>query len=281
MAQKRTVTKDALIVAIPSRGAMCMETFLTVECNMVDAPPRFIATALRLGIIEARNLLVKIVKNAHKHAPIAAENFWALWLDDDCWFPAGTVTKMLAIMSKHKEIDMLVGHYGPRQAGCMPHLHRLPGKRERKTAHGKIVELEKGGLHIALHRIELLDRLPSAPFSPLPPDHIGEDFAFCKRIRDAGGRIFTPLDLPIGHVDHRDGLVYFPGCAPAQLVDMNTFVFTEKPALAIEERSYGAQLDRWFSVLDPKRTAFDIGRPFGASETDRFNDPYRTSKRWG
>jgi hypothetical protein len=39
---------------------------------------------------------------------------------------------------------------------------------------------------------------------------MAEDFSFCHRVRQIGGRIVTERSIITGHVEVSDGLIYFP-----------------------------------------------------------------------
>jgi hypothetical protein len=39
---------------------------------------------------------------------------------------------------------------------------------------------------------------------------MAEDFSFCHRVRQIGGRIVTERSIIAGHVEVADGLIYFP-----------------------------------------------------------------------
>ena len=277
--QIKTVTmpkrdEDMLIVAMPTRGTVSVETHLALSANM-DGLARCNLSVPRKPVVEARNELAAWIRKVAKERPwgwVPRETY-VLWVDDDAWWAPTCVKTALSALRDLPAIDLLAGWFGGRNEYCHAFAYRRVGDGEsyprpgKDCSPGEIVEVARIGFHFVLHRASLLERVGDDPFT-IPEGsgaNISEDFAFCDRVRAAGGRIGVATAIPIAHVDPKDGAAYFVGM-PATEIRGNAVVRTtaEHRTLAgdvklPDSRTYGlTEMERITAegeAKDPKRAA--------------------------
>lgn len=101
-----------------------------------------------------------------------------------------------------------------------------------------LVEIEVCSFHFVMHRLDVLERVGANPFET--DGSCGEDVAFCRRVREKGGRIYCAPGLLVAHVDPNDGVAYLPGEPPCR-VEGNVLKrsgFTHVAPKVGEEREY-------------------------------------------
>lgn len=197
-------------------------------------------TAARLDVDQARNRLWQMAKEQiHDQRVHPLGGWYVLWIDDDAFWQPGTIATMVDTLQQHKEIDLLAGWFGPRIENAAPAIRHEDGswpKPGDDFQYGEVVEVHRTGFHFVLHRGDLVDRMPDEPFSLIRHDG-GEDYAFCRNLRDIGGRIFTHTGVHVAHV-HDDGTAYLP-FQPAYMVINGQLAPVEQPQV----RSYGMAVD--------------------------------------
>ncbi len=238
IAPRRSIQGPAIMCLMPTRGAIAVETVQSL--SRTDRLTIVLQTVARKPVDIARNELANLARTAAKSAPFTPSGGWfILWIDDDSWWRAGTLTQAIQSLYDHPEIDLLAGWFSPRAANSCPAVRRIDGSWPRPGVNcqpGDIVEVERIGFHFALHRASLLDDLPSDPFVLDTVDE-AEDFAFCRRARAAGKRIWVHTGLPVAHVAD-DGSAYLPG-EPAFRILGAELLKGDQP----ESRSYGVNVD--------------------------------------
>jgi hypothetical protein len=211
-----------LIVCMPTRGTVSIETMLCINEHLRDVPHELFTT-YRLPVVTARNLLAKRAREAN---PVAFEPRYLLWLDDDIWFTRQHVDTLVTILEENAGVDMATGlcsnrcAYGDSNALTPEDYRRSVAPIALQP--GQLAPVGYCGFGFVLMRRALLDRVGDQPFDRLTikwfwenplrdiPGRMAEDFSFCRRVAQCGGKIVTEKSLVVGHVDVEDGLIYFP-----------------------------------------------------------------------
>lgn len=245
LAAKERRHEPFVFVAMPTRGAISIETHMALTSNV--GVPHGLFNVARKSVVEARNELALSVLEAVKAdaAPFTPSEYFVLWIDDDAWFPAGTVRAFVDWLTRHPEADMLCGFFCDRRPHAPP--TAFVGSEiiapYLEARQGEIQEITACGFHFVVHRASLLERVGPNPFDVVAGARVTEDIAFCDSARAAGARIFCATDAVVYHVDVETGLAYRPG-SQAFRIRNNTAVPLEKP---IEARSYGLEVDAEFA----------------------------------
>lgn len=191
-----------ILIAVPcmdmisARFAQCLATLKKEgECSV-----SFIIGSL---IYDARN---KICKQA-----LDMGSDFIMWFDSDMVFPADTLVRMLDTLDKHPEIEVLSGLYFRRGKPFTPVLYDkleitdegLCEFTDTMDYPDELFEIAGCGFGCVLMRTDclqdiLLDEVGSLWFSPM--GNVGEDCAFCIRVRKCGYRIFCDPSIPLGHL---------------------------------------------------------------------------------
>lgn len=215
--QKAKVDAPALIVCMPTRGNVTIETVMAL--SRMDRVPVTMRTTSRLGVVEARNKLAEMALAAPEKAGYEPAEWFVLWIDSDAFWPVGTVATMLETLQRCPEVDILCGFFGPRSALSNPTARYADGhwvKPGTDCNFGEVVEIARTGFHFTMHRLSALEKMPEKPFTDAAGE--GEDYAFCAKARQAGLRIWVHTGLPVAHIGD-DGFAYLPGDQPYIVVD--------------------------------------------------------------
>lgn len=268
--------KDAVVVLMPTRGTIAFETHGALSMHL-DGVNSIISIVARKPIVEARTLLAKSALDIREKNPFdfVPREWFALWVDDDCWWPAMMIKHMLEYMRTAPHCDALFGKFGARvphgnvfawrQSGIMS---SFP-KENVDCGPTEFVEIAEAGFHLVLMRMSLLDRVGANPFD-ISEGTSGEDVAFCRRAKQVGARLFVGMGLPALHIDPRDGCAYLPG-EPTIFMDGNAAHRTSgEHAVGAENkdyemREYGpdyepikkkAEAHDWQSACEKRRALF-------------------------
>ena len=94
-----------LAICIPMRSSMTRETAQALKTNM-DGVRFDLLTTVGKDVVTARKELA--ARALEKGAP------FVLWADSDAWWRPGTLRRMLSVMKRHDNIDLLAGAFGGR-----------------------------------------------------------------------------------------------------------------------------------------------------------------------
>lgn len=226
-AQRKPHTgEDGLVVCIPTRGAVSVETLLSLEYNMGGIKHAIIRVA-RKPVAEARSILAKTALEciASNPFPFTPRETFILWVDDDAWLPPGLVPQMVQAMNDPRlaKLDALFAWFCARAPYAKPVAYRNLADSESfpkvglDCKNGDVVPIEMAGFHTVIMRRRLLERIGPDPFTPSPDGNEGEDGAFCRRAKAIGALMAVGTALPSVHVDPRDGTCYMPGMPPGMM----------------------------------------------------------------
>lgn len=210
--------------------------------SRLDRIPATMRMVSRMPVSQARNTLAKMALEAPNVAGFVPMGGWyVLWVDADAFWRHGTVEHALRTLVTHREkIDILAGWFGPRAENSGPAVRFEDGSWPRpgtNCEYGDLVEVHRCGFHFVMHSLDVLTRVGPDPFALEDGDE-AEDFAFCRRAREAGLRIWTQPGLNVAHIGD-DGTAYLPG-ESAYTVLNGELVKVEQPQV----RSYGPDVDR-------------------------------------
>jgi len=150
-----------------------------------------------------------------------------LFIDNDCIFPMGAVERLVErdlpvvcggmftkTIPPRPTIGIYMGsdsegksHYSFEEYGIASieyaHSHGVTQLAENahlfpKTEHD-LFECDACGMHFTLIRRDVLDALRKPYFLMLGKTGAGEDFYFCKKVRDVGFQIYADLSVQTGH----------------------------------------------------------------------------------
>lgn len=201
-----------LVVGMPTRGAVCIETLHALLNNTDGLAPQLLSAA-RKSVSEARNEITRKARNL--------SDALLLWVDDDAWWPPRTIARMIDLLARLRNLDIVAGWFTARSP-FFPPMAFCEDNPVALTA-GKtvpeLVEVSLVGGHCFIHHVSLLAALPDDPFSVPKNSHEPEDFVFARRVRAAGGRIFVAPDLPVAHVEASTGRAYLPNLAAGRIVN--------------------------------------------------------------
>jgi hypothetical protein len=237
-----------LLVLMPRRSEISPQTRLALLQNMDGLPFRMLEETGR-PVDEARNAL------AARALEACGSDTLCLWIDDDCYWCAGTVELLISTFRKHADVDVLTAYFGPRAPFATPLCLLRPNdvtsapREGRDFRVGEIVPIASASMNCVLHRAALLREAGPEPFSPLPGS-LGEDHSFFERLRALGRRTALATGIVVAHCE--GDLAFVPGRRPFCVVD-NRLQLTDDPRSDAEiaaayagrnlRRSYGPAVD--------------------------------------
>lgn len=260
-----SVSNLGVIVLMPTRGTLCLETHEALS-HCMDGVPNIRATVSRKPVEEARNQLAAAALHIAEQDPlnVASANYTCLWVDDDAWWPAGTIASMLRTMHERPEIDVLCANYSLRRPNSTPVAvpkgladrintqlisygheglfaircdpgHFLNGDRIKEIGGG-------AGMHFVAHYVSVLQKVGPDPFNL--GDNPAEDMAFYQKIYAAGLRVFCDTQLPVAHIEAENGVAFLPFHPPLRVAGGN-LVLCEAGGFGgnLIEHSYGGRQD--------------------------------------
>lgn len=217
--QAAQVGFSGMLVAMPNRGSVCIETLMALRANM-DNESYALMSLARLPIVEARNAIAGEITNGIQAGHFTKETP-VLWADSDGWWPQGTVHRLKRALFT-SGVALASGFYCARAPRLGPVAYRPDAAQIRPHVNcqfGEVVDAGRVGFHFVMHRAGLLMELGPDPFT-IPvnsPPTDSEDFAFCDRVRRIGKRIVCDTGAWVAHIDPRDGAAYIPGEVPMRV----------------------------------------------------------------
>lgn len=188
---------DKLItIAFPSRGS-CNPAF--AHALKLMAIPRDFNTYEVLYIAGAdcavsRNKLAS-----------AARGEYIFFVDDDVLPPPNAIVKLY----EHKK-DFITGLYFARQRPHYPQIHTLTKDDERRCdsvidyPKDKLIEVDACAAGCMLIKRKVFEKLKQPYFHYIPATEtepkMGEDFFFCKKLREAGIKIYCDTSVICRHI---------------------------------------------------------------------------------
>lgn len=198
--------KTKVVIGIPMLDRIPADFFqsmLTINLKDIDGKVSVEAGSL---VYTARNSIT-----AHA-AEVGAE--YVFWLDSDIVFPRNALQILLEDARKG-HLDYVSGLYFKRALPTAPVIAKeLVWEKTEKGSYnagavpytdypqGKLFEIAGSGFGCCLTSVEALlavtEQFKMSPFEPLP--NLGEDYSFCKRFAQIGGKMWCDSRVKCGHV---------------------------------------------------------------------------------
>lgn len=130
-----------------------------------------------------------------------------LWIDSDMRFPPDALARLLA----HNE-PIVAANYTTRRKPYLPTAeHREHGYLFTPPATSGLAEVTHCGMGLMLTAMEVFDKTPPPYFiigySTADSEYYGEDFFFCRRVRESGFRVL--IDQGLSQEVRHAGLMEF------------------------------------------------------------------------
>ncbi len=200
-----------LFVLMPMRAEPTPQTATALNANM-DGLRHRVLREIGRPVDEARNALAArvLAESSHDDDP-------CLWIDDDCYWSAGTVTALMRAFDTLHGIDVLAAHFGPRAPFSTPLSLLRPNdvssapREGRDFQFGQIIPIASASMNFVLHKTAVLRRIGANPFTPLPGS-LGEDHSFFERLRALDLRAAMATGIVVAHCE--GDLAFIPGRRP-------------------------------------------------------------------
>jgi hypothetical protein len=189
-----------LTIAFPSRGS---------------TDPAFAANLRRLSIPKDFNELEVLyvpgadVATARNMLANGAHGDYIFFVDDDVLPPMNVIEKLYS----HNK-DIVSGLYFARREPFFPQIYektKVKGKEESgrydaifDIPQDKLIEVDACGGGCMLIKADVFDKLEAPLFQSIPGTekrlHVGEDFFFCKKAKEAGYKIYCDTSIQCKHI---------------------------------------------------------------------------------
>lgn len=263
---------ESIVVCMPMRDRMTSETAQALRENAGGCKMTLL-TEVGKPVREARNVLAQRVLDLELpgDTPI-------FWIDDDAWWPPGTLEGMVARLPAESVIFGLHTVRGPwnqpsamrvdQLAWCETMELREKGGlwicRGPLRDEGKVVPVLAASTHFLVHRARLLrdwDRRfresghakTSGPFTTHPAvdqkfhgifenvvGELTEDASFCLNMLNAHITMLVDTTAPVAHIEADSGAAFLPLRGPMR-VSENSLVPLQGSIDAGKDRSYGLE----------------------------------------
>jgi GT2 family glycosyltransferase len=180
-------------------------------------------------------------------------------LDDDAYWLPGTIERLIRDLEANPHLALVSAWHGARSPEPLvngfrsidAYRHeRLPRPDAPLGSAPLVVDCAFVGMHVAVHRTELLERLGSNPFTVAADDTAGEDVAFCKRIAEQGGTIAMDCTIAVWHVgigsvnSEEQALAFVPYIPPCRIVNGVPQPMAGEAKRVVDRRFYGERVTR-------------------------------------
>ena len=183
--QKRDESKrlPGLLIGVPCGDRVHIETMFSLwSLGRNYAGPQGLQFARNSIVANGRNMLANGVRE------LGLE--WLLMIDSDMAFPQDTAHRLLA-----HDKDVVACAYRRRGPPFDVQVHRIA---ESDPEVG-LQEVESIATGIMLIRASIFNKMKQPIFRFIPDEsigtHHGEDYSFCKAVREAGGSVYCDWDL--------------------------------------------------------------------------------------
>lgn len=141
------------------------------------------------AVVEKRNTLVaKFLEARPKLA-------WLLFLDADTLFPPGTVRHLLKW-----EKDVVSGVYVYKDQRYDYRPVADAGRDVPRNEMRGLIEVQSVGAGCLMIRRRVVEELVARPWFEANLEDVGEDVAFCRKVREAGGKVWLDAEFVVGHI---------------------------------------------------------------------------------
>ena len=190
-----------------------MRTLIAIPClDMVHT--LFMASLISLRKPEGTEIAIAscslVYESRHTLAQKAINEGFdrVLWLDSDMTFGPDLLERFSADLDNGKEF--VCGLFFTRKNPIMPCVYEVCRPRTKRT--GEVVpakesfmeipdgifEIEGCGFAAVMMTIDLIRSAGPLPF--YPEEGFGEDLTFCRKVRDAGKKLYCDPGIKVGHI---------------------------------------------------------------------------------
>ena len=131
-----------------------------------------------------------------------------LWLDSDMSFDPDLLERLSADLDQG--LDFVCGLYFTRKNPVQPCVYEVCSQRKKKS--GELIpvsesfreipdglfEIEGCGFGAAMMTTDLIRSAGHLPF--FPTDGFGEDLSFCRKVREAGKKLYCDSRIKVNHI---------------------------------------------------------------------------------
>ena len=224
-----------LYILIPTRAQPHPFTILS-HAQVVH----MLLTVTGLPIADARNALTRMVLD------VAENDDTALWLDDDIYFEPPAIQLLIESLTDSNQVIM--ANVPLRRPHAPPAAYLDDDHTPIPPEATGLVQVHLLGFLLTAMKVGLLKRLPADPFT-VASDRVTEDFSCCDRLRNLGAKLFVTMESKAGHIDGRNGHIYYSYRPPMQLVNGQLIESTKEP-LPFEVRDYGLPCEERERVVE-------------------------------
>lgn len=195
------------MIAVPSRGTVRIEFAASlVAQGMPSNFTRVLRVIPGLSVEEARNVAAR--------EALEMDTEYLFFLDDDILAPNQTITRMVRILENEPEYDLVSAVYPLKSPEAEPAVYRddRPGPYWGWTFN-EVFEIDSCGMGACMIRTSALKKISEPWFAWVETAdgkdsaEVGEDIYFCRKLKEAGGRLLADGGILCGHID-TDGTVY-------------------------------------------------------------------------
>lgn len=137
-----------------------------------------------LPIDEARNLLAKTA--------IEHQSKYLFFIDDDTAPPQNALTRLIATLDSKPEAMVAAGIYFSREKSPQPLVFKQEGGGPSwDWAYGEVFECSSIATGCMLVKTEIFKKLEEPWFKTDPSQNLTDDIYFCRKVREAGFKIFA------------------------------------------------------------------------------------------
>jgi hypothetical protein len=203
---------EPLVIAMPVRDAMTRETRQALAHN---TGPHTLLTVTGKPVDEARNELAKRVLSLE---PLPE---FVVWIDADAWWLPGAVERLIEPLRHVPSLAMVAGYFCRRTPNAPAVANVRAGDASSAVVLGRdcgendVRMIAECGMHACAVRVSALRALGAHPFAV---SMVGEDLAFCKRLRDQGFAIGCAAGITFAHVEAA-GIAFVPNSGPLTIAD--------------------------------------------------------------
>lgn len=190
-----------------------MRTMIAVPCmDMVHT--LFMASMISLRKPEGTEVAIAscslVYESRHTLALKAINEGFdrVLWLDSDMSFEPDLLERLSADLDQG--LDFVCGLYFTRKNPVQPCVYEVCRQKEKKN--GELIpttesfreipdglfEIEGCGFGAAMMTTDLIRSAGPLPF--FPADGFGEDLSFCRRVREAGKKLYCDGRIKVNHI---------------------------------------------------------------------------------
>jgi len=196
-----------IMVAIPTLNTIPIEFFLSVIGIQIPED-------VQMEISVTANALIYESRNQFAMKALKQKYDYILWLDSDMTFKPD-VLKRLLDDAEQNDLDFVCGLYFKRRLPTAPVIYKsveweqdptlgVKHSSEVYTDYPKdsLFEIAAAGLGCCLTKTSVIEKCAEhymlSPFEPMP--FLGEDLAFCWKLRNLGVKLWCDSRVKCGHV---------------------------------------------------------------------------------